>query len=109
MTVRQIEQPQTSHEFRTDSLRTDRRVEPPSPKLWLALRDEVQVPLVILQYVEDAEVEAERVGEVLRTNQTKVVRRGVILGVFVMRGPAQGSNGEIEAGGAVLSFVVTVR
>ena len=80
LTVRQIEQPQTSHEFRTDPLRTDRRVEPPSPKLWLALRDEVQVPLVILQYVEDAEIQAEGVGETLRTNEIEVVCRGVVLG-----------------------------
>ena len=61
---------------------------------------------IALDEIDDVEQGDERVGEMRRRHEVKIVGRGVVLGIFAMRRAAKAADGKVAARRAILQLVV---
>ena len=88
---------------------THRGVEASSSQLRLTLGIAVRINAVSLENLHDRESRQQRISQRRRPNEVQIVRGRVVLRIAPVGRAGQYAHWQIEAWGAVLAFVVTVR
>jgi len=107
--VGEVQYPEPRQVLVADTCSSGGPVQPSAPQRGLAVGIQAPKGCIALEYVDDTSADIEGLSQSRRCHEVDVVGRGVILGKLAPGASHQAADGQIESGGTVLAFVVTIR